>query len=81
MAGELESMLIRKGIDEMSASRHSCSRCLRTPLPGERLHRFESGRLLCDLCLARLPKDQRSPISSERIRVGARLLRIARPAA
>lgn len=79
VAGEFEAMMIRKGIGELRAARTSCTRCRRTPLPGEQLHHFESGRLLCDLCLAALPVDQRLPMSSERIRAGARLVRVARP--
>jgi len=78
MAGEFEAMMIRKRIGELHAARTSCTRCRRTPLPGEQLHRFESGRVLCDLCLARLPIDQRLPMSSVRIRVSERLVRVAR---
>jgi hypothetical protein len=76
MAGELESMLIRKGVGQMSAERHSCARCSRTPLPGEQMHRFDSGRLLCDLCMAETPKGRGEPVASERVHVTDRALRV-----
>jgi hypothetical protein len=78
MAREIEAMLIRKGIGEMSAARTSCSACRRTPLPGEALHHFETGRLLCDLCLAERPAHKPGPVSSERILVTDRMLRVTR---
>lgn len=80
MSSDLEIVLIRKGIGQMSAARHTCSRCSRTPLVGERLHRFESGRLLCELCLVHLPEEQRHDARPEQIRATSRVLRIARPA-
>jgi hypothetical protein len=80
MAGpkEIEGMLIRKGIGQLSAARISCSSCNRTPLPGEKLHRFETGRTLCDLCLPQRPAHKPGPISSEQVLVTERSIRITR---
>jgi hypothetical protein len=77
-AKEIEGMLIKKGIGQLSAARISCSDCNRTPLPGEQLHRFETGRLLCDLCLSRRPAHKPGPVSSEQVRVTRRPIRVAR---
>jgi len=79
-ANELETLLIRRGIGQLSATRHNCSECSRTVLPGERLHRFETGRQLCELCLAHRPAHKPGPVSSERVLVTERMLRVARTA-
>jgi hypothetical protein len=79
MDRDFESALIRKGVGAMRTARHVCSRCRRTPLTGERLHRFESGRELCDLCLAALPPGQGEPVASERVHASERPL-FAQPA-
>lgn len=50
---ELERHLLRRGVDELSATRHSCADCGRTPLVGERYHRYAHGALVCDLCRPR----------------------------
>lgn len=34
----------------LSAGRECCDGCHRTPLTGERLHHYEGGRQLCELC-------------------------------
>lgn len=71
-------MLIRKGIGQLSAARISCSACNRTPLPGEQLHRFETGRTLCDLCLPQRPAHKPGPVSSEQVLVTERSIRVTR---
>jgi hypothetical protein len=76
---QIDSLFMRKGIGRLSATRVGCSGCSRTLLPGERIHRFETGRELCELCLARLPAHKPGPVSSERVLVTERMLRIARP--
>ena len=50
LPSDLERRLLRKGIGEAEASRSTCPDCGRTPLPGERLHRFERGGTVCELC-------------------------------
>jgi hypothetical protein len=48
---------------------------------GELLHVFESEKLLCSLCLARLPEAERAPLRSERVHVSDRRLSIVPKAA
>lgn len=50
---DLERELLRKSVGEQAAGRASCDDCGRTPLVGERVHRFGDGALICDLCLPR----------------------------
>lgn len=38
---DLERELLRKGVGALEAGRHSCDDCGRTPLVGERVHRYE----------------------------------------
>jgi hypothetical protein len=47
---DLELALLRRGVDELVAGRECCSHCHRTPLIGERMYSYSSGRLLCELC-------------------------------
>jgi hypothetical protein len=47
---DLERELLRKSVGEQAAGRTSCDDCGRTPLVGERVHRFGDGALICDLC-------------------------------
>lgn len=56
MNGELREMpalelaLLRHGVDELAACCERCSHCQRTPLIGERVYRYGSGTMLCELC-------------------------------
>jgi phage baseplate assembly protein W len=59
----------------------SCSQCHRTPLAGERIHRIESGSLLCELCFAALPEEQRVAVRSDRVRASERALSVVPRAA
>jgi hypothetical protein len=47
---DLERELLRKSVGEQAAERASCEDCGRTPLVGERVHRYGDGALICDLC-------------------------------
>lgn len=80
MAWELETIWIRKGVSQLNGGTPACAGCHRTLLPGEQLHRFETGRLLCALCLAKRPAHKPGPVSSEQIRVTDRRLRVTRHA-
>jgi len=62
---DLETELLRKGVLALSAGRHTCSDCHRTPLVGERVHRYESGRVCCELCRRGRRED---PVRSELVR-------------
>jgi len=48
--GDLERELLRKSVGALEADRASCHDCGRTPLVGERVHRFGGGALVCELC-------------------------------
>jgi hypothetical protein len=47
---ELDEHYIRKSVGALSDDREPCRQCGRTPLIGERVHRFADGRLVCELC-------------------------------
>jgi hypothetical protein len=78
---ELASLILRRSLHALAHDRSSCSRCHRTPVPGELMHVFESDTALCSLCLARLPEAERSPLHSERVHVTDRRLAIVSRAA
>lgn len=52
-AFEIEAALLRASVDALSATRHRCRHCHRTPLVGETIH-FYAGRhrteAVCELC-------------------------------
>lgn len=81
MSPDLESIMLRKSIGSMEGDRPTCSRCERTPLVGEFMHRLESDVLLCGLCLSGLPDADRPPVVSERVHAGERSLPVAKRAA
>jgi hypothetical protein len=49
-APELERMLLRKSVGALTADRHRCADCDRTPLIGEQIYLYERGQLVCELC-------------------------------
>jgi hypothetical protein len=49
---ELERELLRKSVVALGADAARCADCDRTPLIGERVHRYDGGRLVCELCRA-----------------------------
>ena len=46
----LERELLRKGVGDRVRASARCADCGRTPLVGERVHRYDDGRLRCELC-------------------------------
>jgi hypothetical protein len=70
---DLSSLLLRKSVTALTKDRDRCGKCARTPLPGERLHQMESGRVLCELCRLALPEDKRHVVRSERVRASDRV--------
>lgn len=78
---DLAAMLLRKSLGAARAAWTSCDRCRRTPLTGERLHELDSGRTLCDLCLAELPEGDRRAVRSTRVHASERHLAVAPKAA
>jgi hypothetical protein len=47
---DLETALLRKSVGSLTAGRHVCSDCGRTPLVGERMYRFGRSAAVCALC-------------------------------
>jgi hypothetical protein len=62
---DLERQLLRRGVTELSAGRHACADCGRTPLVGERYHRYAHGAVVCDLCR---PRHSDAPETTEVVR-------------
>lgn len=61
----LERELLRKGVGALEAGRTTCDDCGRTPLVGERIHRFAQHGVVCELCRGRHPEH---PERSELVR-------------
>jgi hypothetical protein len=61
----LEISLLRHSVGALSARRHGCVHCHRTPLIGEVVHMYGE-RLVCDLCrpLHREPPGRSEPVRS-----------------
>ena len=81
MARDLAAIILRASVGSLSHQRTSCSCCGRTPVPGELVHVLASERVLCSLCLAELPEDERAPVRSERVHAGERRLAVVPRAA
>ena len=58
-----------------------CGACRRTPVPGEFVHRLADQRVVCSLCLAKVPSAERDGAHAERVHVSERHLAVARRAA
>ena len=52
LPADLELRLLRKGVGALTAGREACADCGRTPLFGERLHRYGTA-VVCELCSRR----------------------------
>jgi len=61
---EFERELLRKGITARAAGDPRCDDCHRTPLIGERIYRYDGGRVACELCRSRR---RERPVETERI--------------
>ena len=65
---DLERQLLRKGVGRLAAGREHCQDCGRTPLVGERVHLFDDGAVVCELCRPRrrgAPERSKSVYHSE----------------
>jgi hypothetical protein len=47
---DLGRRLLHKSVAQLAADRDTCSVCRRTPLVGERVHRYSNGSIACALC-------------------------------
>ena len=79
---DLAAMLVRSSIGALSPRPTPRAHdCRRTPLAGERMHELDGGRVLCDLCFARLPEDRRFAVRTERVHASERRLAVVPRAA
>jgi len=60
----VEISLLRHSVGALSARRHGCVHCHRTPLVGEVVHMYDD-RLVCELCR---PLHREPPARSESVR-------------
>jgi hypothetical protein len=81
MARDLASMLLRRSIRRTADDLVRCHDCRRTPLTGELLHAIQGERVLCSLCLARVPEQERAELSTRRVHASERPLAVVRQAA
>lgn len=68
----LARRILRKSIDSMREQSIECSKCHRTPVPGEFVHRVARERVVCSLCVARLPEAKRESAGVERVHASER---------
>jgi hypothetical protein len=54
---DLERALLRNSVNRLEAGRDRCRDCHRSPLVGERMYVYASGRAVCELCSALRPED------------------------
>jgi hypothetical protein len=50
---DLERQLLRQSVGLLNEERHACADCGRSPLIGERVHRYARGEIVCELCRPR----------------------------
>jgi hypothetical protein len=63
---QLERFLLRRGVGSLTADRHRCADCERTPLVGERIYAYErQAGIVCELCSQLRRK---TPLASEIVR-------------
>jgi hypothetical protein len=78
---DLSSLLLRKSVGALASNLARCGQCDRTPLPGERLHEMDTGRVLCELCRLALPEEKRGAVRSQRVHASERRLAVVPRAA
>jgi hypothetical protein len=78
---DLAGMLLRRSLGTLPPGAPSCAGCRRIPLAGEWVHELDSGRMVCDLCLAALPEERRLTVRTERVHASERRLEVAPKAA
>ena len=69
---ELARRILRKGIGSVRDEWVECSKCHRNPVPGEFVHRLAPERVVCSLCLAKLPASKREEAAVERVHASER---------
>jgi len=69
---DLARRILRKSIGSMREQSLECSKCHRTPVPGEFVHRLAPERVMCSLCSAKLPESKRESAAVERVHASER---------
>jgi hypothetical protein len=64
-AAGLERELLRRGVGVLTADRHRCADCGRSPLVGERVHLYDRDEIVCELCR---PLRRAEPVGSDCVR-------------
>ena len=64
-SASFERELLRRSVGALTADRHRCADCHRTPLVGERVHLYERHEIVCELCR---PFRRAEPVSSDFVR-------------
>jgi hypothetical protein len=64
-AAGLERELLRRGVGALTADRHRCADCGRSPLVGERVHLYDADEIVCELCR---PLRRTEPVGSDCVR-------------
>jgi hypothetical protein len=77
---ELARRILRKSIGSIRDECPECSKCRRTPVPGEFVHRL-GPRVVCSLCLVKLPASKRESAVVERVHASERHVSVVRRAA
>jgi len=78
---ELARRILRKSIGSMRDQCPECSKCHRTPVPGEFVHRLGPERVVCSLCVVKLSGSRRESAIIERVHASETHLSVVRRAA
>jgi hypothetical protein len=63
---QLERFLLLRGVGSLTADRHRCMECERTPLVGEHVHLYErQSGIVCELCR---PLRREAPLATKIVR-------------
>jgi hypothetical protein len=76
LVSQLARRILRKGIGSVREQWLECSKCHRTPVPGEFIHRVAAERVVCSLCLAKLPESKREDAAVERVHASERAVAV-----
>jgi hypothetical protein len=80
MPKDLASFLLRRSVRRVRDDQPRCHDCRRAPLTGELMH-VSDDRVLCSLCLVRVPEEKRDGLESRRVHASQRPLAVVRRAA
>ena len=78
---ELARRILRKSIVSIREQCPECSKCHRTPVPGEFVHRLGVERVVCSLCVVKLSASKRDSAIVERVHASEKHLSVVPRAA